>query len=115
MRLRRNTIHKHDNCEECGIRFSERTGREYVKDYGGQILDVCEKCAKEIKEELEENSKITGHSRFMYYRDKIEDSRTKREAKEWVAQANDDIYVTAQGVQALIDLYKHEFEPERWR
>ena len=44
----------HIKCEECGIRFSENTGREYVKDFGGKTLDVCEECATRILDAWEE-------------------------------------------------------------
>ena len=35
----------HIHCEECGVKFSDKTGREYVKAYGGKMLDLCKKCA----------------------------------------------------------------------
>lgn len=39
----------HTRCEECGVKFTLETGREYVMAPGGMMLDVCAKCAKQIE------------------------------------------------------------------
>jgi hypothetical protein len=35
-------------CEECGKRFSDQTGREYIQLIGGGYEDVCKACADRL-------------------------------------------------------------------
>jgi hypothetical protein len=38
-------------CEECGRKFTDETGRNYERAYGGGIFQVCDLCAKKFREE----------------------------------------------------------------
>lgn len=46
----------HSKCEECGKLYNNEElggggGRAFVRTYGGEVLDVCKKCAEKIKNE----------------------------------------------------------------
>ena len=41
-------------CEECGKKFTDATGKQYERAYGGGIFLVCDECAEKFRAERED-------------------------------------------------------------